>query len=334
MGKKKSEYLGKSLDKIYEELQKAGIRGFNVEQYDGKDIYNHMFNDKNLYSLKQGIMPESMFTDKLMSNCKDFKYKKAKDLLETKDFIYLNFEYKVDDELQTAKKSSKKADKIIEKAEDNIISYKKDLNEAEKELEKLKKKKDKIRKQIEREEDEGIKSVIQNEFNETKNKIEEQKSIIKTAKSEIAKHKDYIAKAEDKSTKAKKVIEDVKAGAIELSESLSADDIRRKLYETGITIKREDGIYFYKNISQTSSKSRTGKTLWVLDKVEDTDGKLIRTGIANAKEIDSLKIWSEAVETGEVFDIASYDAYNSLTQSAITDGYMKIDPDKILVVDD
>ena len=86
MGKKKSDYLGNSLDKIYEELQKAGIRGFNVEQYDGKDIYNHMFNEGKIYS-KQGIMPESMFTDKLMSNCKDFKYKKANDLLETKDFI-------------------------------------------------------------------------------------------------------------------------------------------------------------------------------------------------------------------------------------------------------
>ena len=334
MGKKKSEYLGKSLDKIYEELQKAGIRGFNVEQYDGKDIYNHMFNNIDLYSSKQGIMPESMFTDKLMSNCKDFKYNKANDLLETKDFIYLNFEYKVDDELQTAKKASNKASKIIEKAEESIDSYKKDLKNAKEELEKLIKEKDKLRKQIEREEDEGIKSVIQNEFNEIKNKIKEQRSIIKTTKFEIEKHENNIAKAKNKATEAKEVIEDVKAGAIELSENVSADDIRRKLYENGITINRKDGVYFYKNISQTSSKSRTGKTLWVLDKVEDENGKLIRNGIYRANEIDSLKIWDEAAKSGEVFDIASYDAYNSLTQSAITDGYMQINPDNILVVDD
>ena len=333
MGKKKSEYLGKSLDKIYEELQKAGIRGFNVEQYDGKDIYNHMFNKGNIYS-KQGIMPESMFTDKLMSNCKDFKYKKSKDLLETKDFIYLNFEYKVDDELQTAKKANKKASKIIEKAEDNIISYKKDIEKAEEKLSELITERETLRKQIKRTKDEGIKSVKQNEFNEIKNEIEEQRRTIKTAKFEIEKLEKNIAKAEDKSTKAKEVIEDVKSGAIELSENVSADDIRRRLYKEGITIRREDGVYFYKNISQTSSKSRTGKTLWALDKVEDVDGKLIKNGVYNTNEIDSLRIWNEAVESDEVFDIASYDAYNSLTQSAITDGYMKINPDNILVVDD
>ena len=334
MGKKKSEFLGKSLDKIYEELQKAGIRGFNVEQYDGKDIYNHMFKGNDLYSKQGGIMPESMFSDKLMSNCKDFKYKKANDLLETKDFIYLNFEYKVDDELQSAKKADKKASKIIEKAEDNIISYKKDLNEAEKELSKLITERNTISKQIQRADDEGIKSSKQNMLDNINDKIKEQRKTIKTYESEIAKHKDYIAKAQDKSTEAQEVIENVKAGAIELSENVSADDIRRRLYETGITINREDGVYFYKNISQTSSKSRTGKTLWALDKVEDLDGNLVRTGIYRANEIDSLKIWSEAVESGEVFDIASYDAYNSLTQSAITDGYMKINPDNILVVDD
>ena len=246
MGKKKNnKYLGKSLDKIYEELQKAGIRGFNVEQYDGKDIYNHMFNEGKIYSKQGGIMPESMFSDKLMSNCKDFEYKKANDLLETKDFIYLNFEYKVDDELQTAKKANKKADKIIEKAEESIDSYKKDLDEAEKKLKELEKKRNTTSKQIQRADDEGIKSSKQNMLNNINDEIKEQRSIIKTTKSKIKNYEDYIANAEDKSTKAKKVIEDVKAGAIELSENVSADDIRRRLYESGITIKREDGIYFY-----------------------------------------------------------------------------------------
>ena len=180
MGKKKSEFLGKSLDKIYEELQKAGIRGFNVEQYDGKDIYNHMFNDKNLYSSKQGIMPESMFTNKLMSNCKDFKYNKANDLLETKDFIYLNFEYKVDDELQTAKKASNKASKIIEKAEDNIVSYEEDLKKAQEDLSELITKRETLRKKIKRESDEGIKSSKQNMLNNINDEIKEQRRTIKT----------------------------------------------------------------------------------------------------------------------------------------------------------
>lgn len=333
MGRKKNKFIGKSLDKIYEELQSKGIRGFNVEQYDGKDIYNHMYKDRNLYS-KQGIMPESMFTDKLMSNCKDFEYKKVDDLLETKDFIYLNFEYKVDDELQEAKKADKKASNTINKAEESIDSYKKDIEKAEKQLKELKKEKDKIRKQISRATDDKIKSMKQKILDNINDKINKQDSIIKTSKVEIAKHENYITKAQDKSTKAKEVIDNVKTGAIELSENVSTDDIRRTLYKEGITIRREDGVYFYKNISQTSSKSRTGKTLWALDKVEDADGKLIRNGVYNAKEIDSLKIWNEAVENNEVFDIASYDAYNSLTQSAITDGYMKINPDNILVVDD
>ena len=325
MGRKKNKFIGKSLDKIYEELQSEGIRGFNVEQYDGKDIYNHMYKGNDLYS-KQGIMSESMFTDKLMSNCKDFKYKKTKDLLETKDFIYLSFEYKVDNELQEAKKAINNANTVIDDATNKINNYNESAKQAKAKLKELNTKMTKIKNNSSTNKNDVIKK--------TNFEIETQKSIIETAETEIPKCENLIINAQNKITEAKEVINDVETGAIELSESLSADDVRRRLYENGITIKREDGVYFYKNISQTSSKSRTGKTLWVLDKVEDADGNLIRTGIANAKEIDSLKIWSEAVESGEVFDIASYDAYNSLTQSAITDGYMKIDPNKILVVDD
>ena len=243
MSKKKNKFIGKSLNKIYEELQNKNIRGFNIEQYDGKDIYNHMYKDKNLYS-KQGIMSESMFTDKLMSNCKDFEYKKVDDLLETKDFIYLNFEYKVDDELKEAKKADKKASNTINKAEESIDSYKKDIEKAEKQLKELKKEKDKIRKQVSRATDDKIKSMKQKILDNINDKINKQDSIIKTSKVEIAKQKSYITKAQDKSTKAKEVIEDVKAGAIELSENVSADDIRRKLYENGITINRKDRVYF------------------------------------------------------------------------------------------
>ena len=336
MGKKKNnKYVGKSLDKIYEELQSKGIRGFDVEKYDGKDIYNHMFKNRKLYS-KQGIMPESMFTDKLMSNCKDFEYKKTKDLLETKDFIYLSFEYKVDNELEEAKKAINNANTTISEVTDKINEYTKNAKEAKETLPELIKEKDRISKQIQRmdDKDEELKSSKQDMLNEVSAEIENKKSIIKTAEIEIPRQKDIITNAQNEIDKAQKVVEDVKNGTIKLSESLSADDVRRKLYENGITIKREDGVYFYKNISQTSSKSRTGKTLWALDKVEDADGKLIRNGVYSANEIDSLKIWNEAAESGEVFDIASYDAYNSLSQSAITDGYMKINPDNILVVND
>ena len=326
--KKKTNYIGETLDKIYEENKK--MRGFVIDTYDGKDIYNHMTKEKSLYA-KEGIMSESMFTDKLMKNCKEFTYTKKNDVYVTDDFLFLNFFYKQEDEYTDTKKKLKRANEEQAKAKEFIGQLKKDIATIEKEIKVLETERKRKYASRDRAKNDDIKAMVSKDIDKITKDIRDKRKIKDGLKSNLERQQKSLSY---NSTEGKKLAEKLANTTKGEGKTMSQDAIRKELYTKGIKITKEDGVYYYKNISQTSSKSRVGKTLWALDRVEDREGKVIRKGVYHAKEIDSLGIWHEAVESGEKFDIASYDAYNSLTQSAITDGYMKIDPDKILVIDD
>lgn len=119
------------------------------------------------------------------------------------------------------------------------------------------------------------------------------------------------------------------------------NDLRRDWYINGFDLKRidKDGVVthtdHYEVIFQSSSKSRLGKTIflrsWSIKKGGSNKKKHIN--VEKVRDEMTLGLHSILDESRKV-DIVSLEAYSSLIESAITDGYIKINPKNILVIKD
>lgn len=135
--------------------------------------------------------------------------------------------------------------------------------------------------------------------------------------------------------------------------SLSSKETREEVYKT-IQLERKvvDGnktITYkdtYKVINQSSAKSRVGKTLAVRCEIkayDENDEELL--GYKGTRKLDnemvdeledmvSFGLSRKFKGTDEKFDAVGLQAYAGLSQSAITDGYVDIDPKSILILKD
>ena len=124
-----------------------------------------------------------------------------------------------------------------------------------------------------------------------------------------------------------------------VEEELSVKELRKKMYLEGFQQERTEGsktyIDTYRVTFQNSSKSRLGKTIWIKDTIiKKGKKKPIRENmVAKIESRMSMGITDKLTEKDEI-DFVSLEAYTALSQSAITNGYIKIDPDTILVVKD
>lgn len=128
-----------------------------------------------------------------------------------------------------------------------------------------------------------------------------------------------------------------------IEESLRVSELRKKLYLEGFVITREEEngtIYedIYRVIFQNSSKSRLGKTIWVKDTITKINKKgkrkVIREGMVKRIHSRMSMGITDKLTEKDVIDLVSLEAYTALSQSAITNGYLKLDVDSILVVKD
>ena len=119
------------------------------------------------------------------------------------------------------------------------------------------------------------------------------------------------------------------------------EDLRRDWYEHGFDLKildKEGNLIrtdHYEVIFQSSSKSRLGKTIFLRSWSIKKGGKNKKKHINVEKVRDEMTMGLHSIldETIKV-DIVSLEAYSSLIESAITDGYIKINPKNILVIKD
>ena len=124
-----------------------------------------------------------------------------------------------------------------------------------------------------------------------------------------------------------------------VAEELNVKELRKKMYLEGFQQERTEGsktyIDTYRVTFQNSSKSRLGKTIWIKDTIiKKGKKKPIRENmVAKIESRMSMGITDKLTEKDEI-DFVSLEAYTALSQSAITNGYIKIDPDTILVVKD
>ena len=124
-----------------------------------------------------------------------------------------------------------------------------------------------------------------------------------------------------------------------VEEELSVKELRKKMYLEGFQQERTEGsktyIDTYRVTFQNSSKSRLGKTIWIKDTIiKKGKKKPIRENmVAKIESRMSMGITDKLTPKDEI-DFVSLEAYTALSQSAITNGYIKIDPDTILVVKD
>ncbi len=128
-----------------------------------------------------------------------------------------------------------------------------------------------------------------------------------------------------------------------IEESLRVSELRKKLYLEGFVITREEenGTIYedtYRVIFQNSSKSRLGKTIWVKDTITKINKKgkrkVIREGMVKRIHSKMSMGITDKLTEKDVIDLVSLEAYTALSQSAITNGYLKLDVDSILVVKD
>lgn len=131
------------------------------------------------------------------------------------------------------------------------------------------------------------------------------------------------------------------------TEELGKFQTREKIYE-GFTIKRQEGdityVDHYRISYQTSAKSRLGQTIALRDKIQafDKDGNEIKiAGVRdNSELIDELEsmisfgLTDKYKGTEIPYKAVEVQAYSGLSQSAITNGYIEIDPRSILILPD
>ena len=93
----------------------------------------------------------------------------------------------------------------------------------------------------------------------------------------------------------------------------------------------------YKVTMQSSSKSRLNKSIFIRDEIINTKtGEIIKTGALTKLE-DKMTMGLSKIlhsDTEKIIPAVEYEAYSTLTQSSIVDGFVEIKGDNILVVKD
>ena len=93
----------------------------------------------------------------------------------------------------------------------------------------------------------------------------------------------------------------------------------------------------YKVTMQSSSKSRLNKSIFIRDEIINTKtGEVIKTGALEKLE-DKMTMGLSKIlhsDTERIIPAVEYEAYSTLTQSSIVDGFVEIKGDNILVVKD
>jgi hypothetical protein len=97
------------------------------------------------------------------------------------------------------------------------------------------------------------------------------------------------------------------------------EEIRRTLFNEGVTLRIGDRVYHYTRAQRSASKSRIGSHLFIRDDFHDQMRHWSRLGLE--------------FTDGEKADIASLKAYESLTSSGI-ESIINIAADEILIIDD
>ena len=93
----------------------------------------------------------------------------------------------------------------------------------------------------------------------------------------------------------------------------------------------------YKVTMQSSSKSRLNKSIFIRDEIVNTKtGEVIKTGALTKLE-DKMTMGLSKIlhsDTEKIIPAVEYEAYSTLTQSSIVDGFVEIKGNNILVVKD
>lgn len=101
---------------------------------------------------------------------------------------------------------------------------------------------------------------------------------------------------------------------------LKSEELREKLYTEGFDVVEDGNVYHYVFCCRTAAKSRVGNALFVLDE------------FYKPLVLDYMLLGLDFSKIGEI-DIPSLETYKSLVCSSIID-YLKIDKDRICIVDD
>lgn len=338
--RKRINFKGKSITEISNML-KDGVK---IRAYDGADIYKEEF-----WRGKDAVLPNSMWSNVYAQLGMNF-YETKDGKIYTDEVIYMSFEYGAKD--------------IKIENQEKVNKWKEDIKNLEGKIEKCNIKKDELpiiidkkqheydayRKRKDRDEDKkkemevelkNLKSkllAIDNTIKEYENKIEKLKlNILMTKKPNLKFRKKY--------NKEKNIIKIWNGNKITkrkvIRQPITSKDLRRKYYTEGFKlIKKFNGKkyeYTYKVTMQNASKTRLGKCITLCDTIVDLDtGEVLREGLVKKVEaLMSMGITDYLLDNPEVkISFPTLEAYTALSQSAILNGYIKLAPENILIIDD
>ena len=337
--RKRINFKKKSIEEI-SEILKDGVK---IRAYDGADIYKEEF-----WRGKNAVLPNSMWSNVYAQLGMNF-YETKDGKIYTDEVIYMAFEYGAKDVKIENEEKINKWKEDIKKLEDKIekCNQKKDelpvtINKKQHEYDSYRKRKDrdedkKKEMEVELKNLKSKLSAMDNTINKYEDKIEKLESNIKETKNPYLKFR----KEHKKGIEIKRWNGDKITKRKSKREPITSKDLRRKYYTEGFKLIKEFNgkryEYTYKITMQNASKTRLGKCIALCDTIIDLNtGEVIRKDFVKKVEaLMSMGITDYLLEHQEIsVSFPTLESYTALSQSAILNGYIKLAPENILIIDD